>query len=152
MKLFSTYTHGILDFLTAVVLLLVPRAFRFNKTLTNLMTADAFILLTYSLFTRYEWGMVRKLPMSAHLGLDAVGGLMYVGAPWLFPEARDNVKRFLAAKGVLTIAAALLTETQPGWMKGVRQRRLDQTRLMQSRRRHETRRQEIQAIPQEVGI
>jgi hypothetical protein len=130
----------------------VPRAFRFNKTLTTLMTADALILLAYSLFTRYEWGMTKKLPMPAHLGIDAVGGMMYVAGPWLFPEAKANVKRFLVAKGLFTVAAAFLTETRPGWMRGVRQRRLDQRQLMETRPEYQRRRREVEAVPQEVGI
>jgi hypothetical protein len=113
MKLISTFTHGILDYAMAGVLAVVPRALGWRKETTNLLAADAVILTGYSLFTRYELGAVKRLPMPWHLAIDALGGLLYLLAPWFVPKEKRAVKNILMMKGAMTVAAALLTETEP---------------------------------------
>jgi hypothetical protein len=113
MKLISTYTHGILDYVMAGALALVPRALGWRKETTNLLMADAAILTGYSLLTRYELGAVKRLPMPWHLVLDAVGGLLYLFTPWFVPREKRAVKNILMLKGALTVLTALLTETEP---------------------------------------
>jgi hypothetical protein len=38
----------------------------------------------YSLITDYEFGVVRIIPMPAHLAMDAASGLLLAASPWLF--------------------------------------------------------------------
>ena len=70
MKLLSTRTHGVVDYLTAGTLLALPRAMGWGDRVTNLLTGAALGTVAYSLLTRYELGAVKVLPMKAHLALD----------------------------------------------------------------------------------
>jgi hypothetical protein len=40
--------------------------------------------IAYSLFIDYELGVVRTIPMTAHLGLDAGSGVILAASPWIF--------------------------------------------------------------------
>jgi hypothetical protein len=113
MKLISTKTHGILDYLTAGAMLTLPRALGWSETATRLLTGAALGTAGYSLLTRYELGLVQVLPMRAHLTLDAVGGAMLCAAPLLLPDEESEVKGALVGLGLFELAAALTTETEP---------------------------------------
>lgn len=85
-RIIPTRVHGAMDYLVGALLLAMP-------WLAGLPTGEApgviFIILgvaalAYSLFTRYEWGLVPLLPMTGHLTLDAAHGMMLAASPWLF--------------------------------------------------------------------
>ena len=61
--------------------------------------------------TRYEKGLVKALPMKAHLTMDALSGGMLIGAAVMLDE-EPEVRGTLAAVGAWEIAAALMTETE----------------------------------------
>lgn len=123
MKLFSTQTHGLLDYLTAGALLVMPRALGWSENATRLLTTAALSTVTYSLLTRYELGAYQVLPMETHLALDAINGLTLATAPlWL--DEDETVNTALVAIGLFELMAALSTETQPGqlgWSNGHRE-------------------------------
>lgn len=114
----STRTHGILDLVTAGTLLTLPRVLGWSERLTNTLTGAALGTLGYSLLTNYEFGLVRVLPMRAHLALDAINGMAFCGAPWLFPEEDDNTRATLIGIGLFEIGAAFLTRTEPAGADG----------------------------------
>src|SRR3954470_11757102 len=66
-KPISTKMHGVLDYLTVATFLTLPRAMGWNKSLTNAMTTLALGKLGYTLMTRHELGLVKLIPMQAHL-------------------------------------------------------------------------------------
>jgi hypothetical protein len=113
MKRFSTKTHGVIDYLTAGAMLAVPRAMGWSEKTTQLLTGAALGTIGYSLLTRYELGLVRVLPMKAHLALDALSGAMLCAAPLMLPDEDDGVKRALVGLGLFELAAALTTEAEP---------------------------------------
>ena len=61
-----------------------------------------------SLFTNYEGGMVRSIPMSVHLNVDIVTGLFLAASPWLIGFA-DEVYLPHVFLGLFEMAAGLLT-------------------------------------------
>ena len=65
----------------------------------------------YSLFTDYELGLVKALPMKAHLTLDALSGGALIGAALMLGDEDPEVRATLAGIGAWEIAAALLTRT-----------------------------------------
>jgi hypothetical protein len=111
MALFSTKTHGILDFATAGTLVALPRMLGWDKTVTSVMTTAAIGTVVYSLVTKYEFGLVKLLPMKGHLALDAMSGAMFCGAPLLFPDEDTSVKAILVGLGVFELIAATTTDT-----------------------------------------
>lgn len=111
MRLFSTWTHGVLDYLTAGALLALPQATGWGGRASRLLRGAALATLAYSLLTRYELGLLKLLPFKAHLALDAASGALFCAAPLLLPEERR--RGALAGLGLFEIGVVLLTEPEP---------------------------------------
>ena len=80
-RVLPTSVHGALDYATVGTLLTTPRIFGWSRATRMLLTGSAVGLLGYSLCTRYELGVVKALPMTWHLALDAASGALLCGAP-----------------------------------------------------------------------
>jgi hypothetical protein len=123
-KPISTKTHGILDYLSAPMLVALPRLLQWDNKLTNILTGAGLGALGYSLVTRYELGLFKLLPMKWHLALDMMSGAMLAAAPFLLlnDDERDSgVNTILASIGAFEIAAALLTQPQPSLAESARE-------------------------------
>ena len=70
--------------------------------------------ILYSLFTDYELGVIKRVPVKAHLTLDAVFGLLLAASPWLLGFAETTWRPHLAL-GLFEVAAALLTRHHPSY-------------------------------------
>jgi hypothetical protein len=103
-------THGVLDYLTVGFLLMLPRALRWNKPITTTFTAAALGTLGYSLLTRYELGIIRKIPFRTHLVLDALNGAFFCMAPLLFRKHHPTVQAAMVGIGLFEIVASVSTE------------------------------------------
>ena len=114
MKLFSTKSHGILDYAVAGGLLVLPRALGWGPRTTRLLTGAGLATLAYSVLTRYELGVFKVLPMGAHLALDIAQGATLIAAPMFLGDETPDVAAAVTAIGMFEIAAALETELRPG--------------------------------------
>ena len=116
MKFLSTRIHGIIDYAMALLLIATPWLFGFVDIGTHPESVIPILLGTgvavYSLFTDYEWGAMRSIPMNIHLWIDALGGLFLAASPWLFGFA-DEVYLPHVILGVAEIGSALVTKTVP---------------------------------------
>ena len=114
LKFISTRTHGVLDFAVPVALMLAPKLFGFedNKKAAAVPRMMAATHVAYSLFTDYETGLVRKLPMKGHLALDAGSALLLAASPWLLGFAGAVSTPHVAA-GLMELGIAATTETEP---------------------------------------
>lgn len=115
MRIVSTKTHGVLDYLTGAALLAAPKALGLEDVSSS---ARALQLAgggatAYSLLTDYELGAARLLPMPVHLTLDAASGALLASSPWLFGFARNGTRYWLphVLVGVQEILAAVTTKT-----------------------------------------
>ena len=113
MALFSTKTHGVLDYTTVGTLLVLPRALGWSPMVRTFVTGAALATLGASLLTRYELGLFKLLPMRGHLALDAISGATFAAAPFLFPDEDASVTGTLVGLGVFELVAAFTTDTQP---------------------------------------
>lgn len=117
MHFLSTRLHGALDYLMGVLLIAAPWLFGSadgaDEAATWVLVALGAGVILYSLFTDYELGLVRKIPMPTHLLLDIGGGVLLAGSPWLFGFAEEAWLPHLVL-GVLEVGAALVTERAPG--------------------------------------
>jgi hypothetical protein len=112
-KPISTKTHGVLDYLTIGTLFALPRAMGWSRGLTDGMTALALGKLGYTLVTRHELGLWKKLPMSAHLALDAAGGAALGAMPLMLGDEDDvGAQAACCALGTFEVLAATMTETR----------------------------------------
>lgn len=121
MRFIPTRVHGIVDYLMGVLLILLPWLLGFAQggaetSIPVILGAGA---LLYSIFTDYELGIVRRLPMSTHLTLDAMSGALLAVSPWLFGFA-DHVYLPHLILGIVEIMAALTTHKVPADARAAR--------------------------------
>ncbi len=114
MRFIPTRIHGMLDYGMGLLLIVSPWLFGFAdggaaQWVPIILGLGAIL---YSLFTDYELGLVRSIPMTGHLGLDAASGLLLAVSPWLFQFA-DTVYWPHLILGLLEIGAAVMTHTVP---------------------------------------
>ena len=111
MRFISTAVHGVLDYVMGVILIALPWIFDFTDRgpamYVPIVVGSAVIV--YSLFTRYEAGLVGVIPMRIHLWLDGLSGAFLAASPWLFGFA-DEVFWPHLLLGLAEIAAAACTE------------------------------------------
>ncbi|MBQ0824393.1 SPW repeat protein [Microvirga sp. HBU67558] len=110
MRFIPTRIHGAIDYLTGLALIMAPFVLGFadnGPAQWVPMILGAAILIT-SLMTDYELSLGRLIPMRAHLGVDAAGGLLLAASPWLFGFA-DQVHWPHVIVGLFEIAVALTT-------------------------------------------
>ncbi|GAB3542916.1 SPW repeat domain-containing protein [Spirosoma fluminis] len=114
MRFIPTNVHGILDYASGALFLASPWLFGFaDKPAAKWVPlAAGGAALGSSLFTDYELGAVRKIPMPAHLGLDVAEGVLLAAAPWLFGFAKKVYVPHLIF-GAFAIGAGLLTQKSP---------------------------------------
>ena len=91
MRFIPARVHGVLDYVTAGVLIAAPSmlGFRKNGMQTWLPMALGLGTIGYSLLTDYELGLFKVIPMPMHLALDAANGALIAASPWLFGFAEE---------------------------------------------------------------
>lgn len=114
MKIIDTRTHGYMDYIMGIFLLASPSLFSLER---YAMESTVFymigtITLIYSLFTDYELGLLKIIPMRGHLILDIISGIFLVASPWLLDFSHTVYKPHLIL-GLIEIAVALMTRSKP---------------------------------------
>ena len=114
MRFVPTRVHGMLDYLVGALLVIVPLVVSSPGSGARFRVPAALGAgaIVYALATDYELGVVRLLPMPAHLALDALSGVLLAASPWLFGFA-DRVRAPHLLAGLFEIAAAAVTRTTP---------------------------------------
>lgn len=82
----SLRTHNIVDYVGGALLLLAPFLFGFAdlEVARNVFLISGATLILYSLFTNYEYAVLRVLPLGVHMTLDVLIGVVLMVSPWLF--------------------------------------------------------------------
>lgn len=106
----STRTHGMLDYIVGALLMVSPWLFGFadggaEMWIPIVLGGGAIV---YSLMTDYEYGIVKVLPMSAHLALDLLSGMVLAASPWVLGFA-DRVYLPHLIFGLLEIGVVAMT-------------------------------------------
>lgn len=116
MRFLPTQTHGVIDYLTGVLLMVAPWLFGFGRG--DAETWVPVILgigaIAYSLLTDYELGYVKVLPMPVHLVLDGLSGVLLAASPWLF-GFHEYVYLPHLLLGLFEIGASLITKKAPAY-------------------------------------
>ncbi len=114
MRVIPTRVHGMMDYLVGALLVAAPWLFDFDRggaeTWVPVVLGAGAIL--YSLFTDYEMGAVRRLPMPTHLTLDMASGVLLAISPWLFGFSEIVWAPHLLI-GIIEIATAMMTQRVP---------------------------------------
>ncbi len=115
MQVIPTSAHGVLDYVASGINLVAPKLLRLEDVppaaLAPRLVGAAGA--TYSLFTDYELGTVKLLPMPAHLVLDAAKGVFLVSSPWLFGFASRGTRYWLphVLLGTSDVLVALVSQS-----------------------------------------
>lgn len=114
MRFISTKVHGILDYLMGALLMATPwlLGFEDNTLITWIPVILGGSTVFYSLFTNYEPGLVKLLPMPLHLIINFLSGLLLATSPWLFDFA-DQLYLPHLVLGSTEIVVTLFSHTVP---------------------------------------
>lgn len=134
-KIIPTRIHGYIDYATGALLSTSPlffdkvkmeseeegpeRSIKKMKAEQLVPYSMGVISTAYSLFTNYELGAVKKVPMKFHLAADAVSGVFIAVSPWLFGFYKKTWIPFVAI-GAMEVAVALFTEREEGELEPIR--------------------------------
>ncbi|WP_292290368.1 hypothetical protein [Marivita sp.] len=82
----DTRTHGIIDYVTGVLLIIAPYLFGFATGGVEqwLPQVIGVAIIAMSLITRYELSAAKVIPLKVHLGADIGSGILLAVSPWLF--------------------------------------------------------------------
>ncbi|HXH27261.1 MAG TPA: SPW repeat protein [Candidatus Acidoferrum sp.] len=121
MRFLPTKIHGILDYVVGVALIFAPNIFMFEGGPMAAVWVPRIIgavLIIYSIFTKYEWGLVKIIPMPYHLVIDFLASLFLALSPWLLGFSNEAMNVWIphVAVGVVVILVVLVSQTQPGHM------------------------------------
>lgn len=108
----STRTHGALDYVLGALLIAAPWIFDFNfdGAETWVPVTMGIVIIAYSMFTDYELGVVHRISMPTHLGLDVAAGLFLIASPWLYGFSA-LVRTPHLTLGAIAVIAGLVTQT-----------------------------------------
>ncbi|HEV2743672.1 MAG TPA: hypothetical protein VGV91_10985 [Rubrobacter sp.] len=115
-RVIPTNVHGALDYLASGVNILFPRLLGLHDApwAAIVPRIDGVAGAGYGLITDYELGVVKALPMPAHLAIDAAKGVLMASSPWLFGFAENGTRYWLphVLMGVADVLAAITAKTR----------------------------------------
>src|SRR3954469_22738846 len=100
-KPISTRTHGIVDYAYAGALLALPFLMHWDRRAAQLSIGAGLATLGVTVMTNFEMGLLRLLPMRAHLAMDAAESSMLMSAPKMLGDSDVTAGRILAAFGAM---------------------------------------------------
>lgn len=119
MRFIPTKLHAPLDYIVGVALIAAPWIFQFSEhtAATVIPIVLGIGLIVYSLFTDYELGVWRVVPMSVHNLFDIAAGVLLAASPWLFgfDDEGANVWVPHVVVGLAAVFLGLTTKQQGGY-------------------------------------
>ena len=118
MRPIPTKVHGLLDYTTGALFVASPWLFHFadDKAARSVAIGTGAAVLGLSVFTDYEAGVAKRIPMATHLTIDALSGVLVASSPWLLKFA-NRISWPHVAFGMLELGAGLLTQRKPAYEK-----------------------------------
>ncbi|HVL52131.1 MAG TPA: hypothetical protein VM754_11580 [Actinomycetota bacterium] len=117
MKFLPTKIHGVLDYLVGIALIAAPTIFGFREVggpAVVIPTVIGIVLIAYSVFTNYEWGIVKKVPMGYHLLVDYLASGFLAVSPFVFGFADRGLNVWLPHTVVGLTVIAVVMVSKPG--------------------------------------
>ncbi|MDB5622081.1 MAG: hypothetical protein JWR39_644 [Devosia sp.] len=105
-----TRVHGIIDYIVGIVLILAPFILGFADGTAAQWVPIIIGVATLGLgmITRHEMGLVKLVPMTTHIVIDVISGLLLLVSPWLFGFA-DRIWWPHVLVGLMYIVISLMT-------------------------------------------
>ncbi len=115
----SLKTHNILDYVAGVMLLLSPFLFGFGDVTVarNVFMMSGFFLVLYSLFTNYDYAVLRVIPLGVHMSMDVLLGVFLMIAPWVlnyrvFLTSGQEYLHYILGVGVIGLVGLTREKTE----------------------------------------
>ncbi len=119
MRFIPTRFHAPLDYIVGAALIAAPWIFQFSEhtAATVIAIVLGIGLIAYSLFTDYELGVWRVVPMAAHNLFDIAAGAVLAASPWIFGFADESANVWVPhlVVGVAAVGLGLTTKQQGGY-------------------------------------
>ncbi len=117
-RFIPTKVHGALDYIVAVALILAPMIFGFSDVGGAAVIVPVVLgigLILYSLFTKYEWGLIKVLGMPYHLIVDVIASVFLILSPFIFGFNMEAMNAWVPhiVVGIAVILVVIFSETQP---------------------------------------
>jgi SPW repeat len=118
MRFITTKFHAVLDYLSSAFLITFPWTFNFNSGGAAQMIPFilGIMIIIMSVFTNYEAGIVKIIPMPIHLKINIMTGMFLIASPWIFNFNHQVYLPHLIL-GVFEISVGLLTERLPYYQR-----------------------------------
>ena len=106
--------HGMLDYPVGIALIAAPWIFGFSDITeaTVVPIVIGLLIIGQSLITDYELSLANVLPMSAHLSMDILAGVVLAASPFVLGFADEGTNAWLphVVVGLGLIASGLMTQ------------------------------------------
>jgi hypothetical protein len=118
-KFIPTKVHGALDYIVGIALILAPWLFAFSDRGGAAVAIPVVLgigLIVYSVFTKYEWGLIKVLSMPYHLIIDLLAAALLAFSPFIFgfyDENAMNVWLPHVVVGIAVILVVIFSQSQP---------------------------------------
>src|SRR4051812_12307576 len=115
MKIIPKFYHGVLDYLSGLLLLAAPNLLGFADVGGAAVWVPRIVglmILLQAAMTDYELGLMKVIPISMHLMTDYVVGIFLLLAPFLFGFYDDSrtATVLMIAMGIIALGAATMTQ------------------------------------------
>jgi hypothetical protein len=119
LRFIPTKVHGALDYIVAIALIFAPMIFGFQSVGGAAVIIPVVLgigLFLYSLFTNYEWGLIKVLGMPYHLIVDVVASVVLALSPFIFGFVKEAPNAWVPhiVVGLTVILVVICSKTQPG--------------------------------------
>jgi len=114
MRFISTKVHGVMDYISGLLLIVSPWLFYFadGTAAQSVPVIIGITLLLVSILTKYEVGVANVMSMPMHLSIDIIAGIILIASPWLYNFA-DRIMWPHVVFGVFEIMVGFMTQTLP---------------------------------------
>jgi len=112
------FVHGLLEYVAAVLLIAAPFLFSFDSdTATGISVAAGVVVLIVNASTAMSTGLVKSIPVQAHVMLDYLLAILLIASPFLFGFDGDGTATaFFLVLGIfhllMTIATRFIREDE----------------------------------------
>ena len=111
MRIIPPGIHGILDYLTVILLVASPWLFSMDAVLSLIVYLTAGFQFLLSIFTVYQWGIIRLISFPVHGGIELVAGFLLLLLALFFRHAANMMGfYFYLSMAAIYLIVFLLTD------------------------------------------
>src|SRR5215216_7554640 len=113
------FVHGVIEYAAGILFIAAPFLLGFDSdTATAVSIVAGVLILVVAATTAMSTGLIKSIPVRAHVVLDYVLAILLIAAPFLFGFSDDGAATaFFIVLGVLhlllTIATRFISEERP---------------------------------------